>query len=467
MVTVLVSLRNSYLKRPDDYILEFFKHLANTHSNDRIRKYASQHLEICSKSIRIGGQTFDFRVKPSEPIIANVDLADFTQIDWKELANTATSLQITESNVKSLNGIDMLRKLRRIDASDIQLENIDAMANCPELEYLDLSKNNIEDISALGSLSKLQYLNLSQNKISEIPVLNTPLLKKLDLKENRISEIKGLQHMIALEFLSLSLNNISEISGLESLHSLKELRLIDNQISEVRGFQALTYCRKLWLVGNPLHSEFQITSSAKDWIAMCGGNPAPTLEIQKDAPNVIPLEHGILIRNLDGTCLYCGKSIRPGKSEDSKCAADLEKLLKKAEKWIPQRVKGREGVVDTKRVQRLHNLGHGAWRVITETVDITKQPDFLLTERLSGVAFESLTGTLCLQCKDSFINETEAIFIRLKGLKKEVKKLEKDGGYSFTLKIAENRVSNVIFDYGHLVDRWIVKAILRIWNRPN
>jgi len=464
---ILNSLRISIHKKHDDHILEFFKHLANTHNKNWIREYAQKQIEILAHLIRIGNQSFDFTKSPENPILAKIEVDDFTQVDWKDLTTNAKHLEVTESKVKSFNGIEKLENLRSIVASDIQLENIDALENCTELVYLDLSKNNIDDISVLGSLSKLQQINLSYNQIEEIPNLNARLLKSLDLKENKINIIQGLQQMITLELLDLRKNKITEISGLEGLHSLNALRLSDNQISEVQGLEALTYCQEIWLLGNPLSDSSLHSMKPKELIAMCGGNPARIRDVRKDGLNVIPLEHGILTKNLDDRCLYCGKAVQPGKSDDSRCATELEKILETAEKWIPQKVKGEKGVVGTKKVQRSHNLGHGVWSFSTDTVDIIKQPDLRISERLSGVTLEALAGTLCSQCTDSFVSAAETIFIRLKDLKGEIKKREKAKRYSLNRAIVENRVGAVLLDYDWLVNKWIKKAILRMWEQSN
>jgi len=213
------------------------------------------------------------------------------------------SLDLSDSGVQNLEGIEFCLNLRELDVSELGLEDLAILEDCraiieldasgnrlssasvlavlDRIETLDLSGNQIEDISPIQSLVSLAYCDLSGNRISDLyPLSACPILKTLALRGNPIADlevfavlpriwfldlgacglrdISGLATGFNLEVVLLDGNHLTDISPIAELFSIEELDVSDNQIRDITALSEL-----LWL-GDYSHFDREDRSTTLD-----------------------------------------------------------------------------------------------------------------------------------------------------------------------------------------------------------
>lgn len=76
-------------------------------------------------------------------------------------------LQVTHAGLKDLKGLEGMRQLRKVSFAENPLTNVWALQNCPFLERVDLSNTQITDLDALSTLPALTWLNIDGGNVSE------------------------------------------------------------------------------------------------------------------------------------------------------------------------------------------------------------------------------------------------------------------------------------------------------------
>ena len=162
-------------------------------------------------------------------------------------------LELRNRDINSINEIEGLLELKRLQSLDLMNNNISDMNGLEELTNLKILYigNRISEIKGLEKLTKLTHLWL-ESEISEIKGLeNLSNLLYLTLGR-KISEINNLDNLINLSDLDLSYNQISEIKGLGKLRTLRRLDLSNNQITEIKGLNLLENIYDLDLSSNKI-----------------------------------------------------------------------------------------------------------------------------------------------------------------------------------------------------------------------
>ena len=140
-----------------------------------------------------------------------------------------------------------------LDASDLGLADLSALAGMTALERLDLSGNALVELESLANLGALKDLDLSGNKVEDLnPLSGLYALERLDLSGNRVADAGPLGGLPNLTVLLLDGNAVSDLGPLTHLTRLQNLGLSDNRIAEVTALQDLSALRRLDLGGNPL-----------------------------------------------------------------------------------------------------------------------------------------------------------------------------------------------------------------------
>ncbi|WPT12435.1 Protein phosphatase 1 regulatory subunit 7 [Picochlorum sp. SENEW3] len=182
------------------------------------------------------------------------EFAEYTDHDEDTLEQT-TKLKCTGRNVTSITGLDVCKRLIRIDLSNNNLTLVDPIAACDSLRWLNVSKNDITSIKPLQSLESLEVLNVSQNKLcGKVGVGRMRQLKALVLNGNDIETVGGLEKVTRLETLIISHNSIRSFGGwISQATSLQKLSASHNPIewdqgeSCVQGLSALVHMKELRL----------------------------------------------------------------------------------------------------------------------------------------------------------------------------------------------------------------------------
>jgi hypothetical protein len=132
------------------------------------------------------------------------DLQDFDFISifrQKEMGNSA--IDIYYNDLESLEG--------DLELSDSRLDDLTGIEYCKNIRTLDLSNNQIADITNIGYLQILEELYLSGNAISTIDILSgLKNLRKVDLSFNHIIDVSAIFELPDLEYINLIGNSISD-----------------------------------------------------------------------------------------------------------------------------------------------------------------------------------------------------------------------------------------------------------------
>jgi Leucine-rich repeat (LRR) protein len=112
------------------------------------------------------------------------------------------------------------------NAGTLSLEGLQHLSH---LRRLELEHNNLTDISALHGLSSLVELNLDNNLVSDLtPLASLHKLEILGLYNNEVESLHGLEALTSLRILYLSNNRIRDLSPLTGLKQLEHLWLYLN-----------------------------------------------------------------------------------------------------------------------------------------------------------------------------------------------------------------------------------------------
>lgn len=171
----------------------------------------------------------------ADKVKKDFDLLSLYDIE-KDLLNKIEVMDLSNKEIKELNGVEYLSNLRELNLENNQLKKVNLRYN-ELLTNLNISNNNLERIN-LNFNKNLEYLNLSKNNLSKFDTLPISKIKKLDLSNNNISEIK-LTNMKDIISLRLKNNKLKEVNLKNNL-KLEELDISFNKIKELSYFSNLT-----------------------------------------------------------------------------------------------------------------------------------------------------------------------------------------------------------------------------------
>jgi len=128
-----------------------------------------------------------------------------------------------------------LTRLRKLDMSFNQVEDVRNLNCLPALEELDLSHNRLGSFASAcpGNEIPLTKLRLAHNDLEVLGLKHMPALRHLDLDHNKLKDIHGLSSAYHLEFLSLrSQGAQSDIVGmiLSTPNECRHIRLSSNHV---------------------------------------------------------------------------------------------------------------------------------------------------------------------------------------------------------------------------------------------
>lgn len=152
--------------------------------------------------------------------------------------STCTKLEevsVGSNELYNLNGLEQSIYIKKIYASDNAISDINGIQNATLLKEVDLCDNDVEDITLLRkSRGNLQKLNLSNNNIENIDALSEcSMIVELDISHNRIEKLDAISELTAIKSLNASNNRITDISGLKNSGKLINADLSNNLITDV------------------------------------------------------------------------------------------------------------------------------------------------------------------------------------------------------------------------------------------
>ncbi len=168
-----------------------------------------------------------------------------------------------------------LLTITELDASDRNIRSLEGIESLRKLVSLNLQDNIIEDLTPLAELEMLSELNLQNNKIIDLEKINFGLLAQLSLRSlnlsqnleddgSRLSDISLLRNLTDLEVLNLRNNQIVDIEPLKNLHALQELNLRENRILDISPLGNLPGLISLNIHSNPINKGLDTLSNLKN-----------------------------------------------------------------------------------------------------------------------------------------------------------------------------------------------------------
>jgi protein phosphatase 1 regulatory subunit 7 len=215
-----------------------------------------------------------------------------------------TELYLANNKLKSLQGLQNLTSLRKIDlgANRIRVMDANELSGLINLEELWLGKNKIEKIQGLEKLKKLRRLDIQSNRLTSIENLTSPVdsLEELYLAHNGIDDAGAMQATgLGLQFtelttLDLSKNRITTCKPFVHLNTINELWLSSNNIASFQDIEPISVLgtrdgaclTEVYMEYNPIYEDFEYRKKLKELI--------PSL-IQIDANVIGATGHGSAI----------------------------------------------------------------------------------------------------------------------------------------------------------------------------
>ena len=180
-----------------------------------------------------------------------------------------------EKPFESLNGIQNLTGLTRLNLINRLITDISPLSSLTNLVNLNLHTNWISDLGPISGLTNLEQLIVSENPIFDISTLAglTKLIRLhvhglypyqlqhyLNMGDGRdpnvvfngITDISPLAGLTEMRLLRIHLNAISDISPLANLTKLTHLRIYDSQIKDISALANLDDLVLLWAHNNQI-----------------------------------------------------------------------------------------------------------------------------------------------------------------------------------------------------------------------
>ena len=144
-------------------------------------------------------------------------------------------LSADSNKLINLNGLESCILLEKLYAANNAITDISGIQNATLLSEVDFSANKVADISLLGkSKGSLQRLDLSDNEIDNIDALSEcRLITELNISHNRIETLDALSGLTEITSFSASYNRLADITGLKSCEKLADVDLSNNWIADI------------------------------------------------------------------------------------------------------------------------------------------------------------------------------------------------------------------------------------------
>lgn len=164
--------------------------------------------------------------------------------DLKPLARLTnlTHLDCSNTNIKSLDGIQYLTGLQTLDCSNNDninsLKPITGLVNLVSVNCGNTMVTSLAPLTYLKKLRKLDAHLCTVNNLGQIGELKN--LTYLDLSENQaIFSLDGIQKLTQLVEFNCSSTNVSDLKPLENLKTLEVLNVSNTRVSTLRPLQTL------------------------------------------------------------------------------------------------------------------------------------------------------------------------------------------------------------------------------------
>ena len=194
-------------------------------------------------------------------VISNITTIDLSNrnmysLNGIEIFNNIYSIDISNNNIKDLTPLTKIKTLSNIYTSNNQIKDVRALKNMEKQQdymTLDLDISNNPYVTGMGELSNLGMLDISNCKIKDVSSLqNCSKLMSLIIEDT--PGITGLDKLPeSLNILNLTNCNLTQLPQMDGiLPNISALIVANNNITTLNGVENLKNIYELDVSGNPI-----------------------------------------------------------------------------------------------------------------------------------------------------------------------------------------------------------------------
>lgn len=190
--------------------------------------------------------------------------------------NQVYILNVENSGIKNLTGIEWFPKLHQLWCRELGLENLDLSGN-KELGTLYCSTNSLTQLN-LSQNKELTYLNCSGNNLTQLNLNANTMLEQLICYDNQLSAL-DVNSLSYLTNLSCGKNPLGTLD-VSNLTLLKSLACYENGLTAL-NVENNSYLKELSCGGNQL-TELDLSNNSKLTELYCSGNSLSRLDLRQN-----------------------------------------------------------------------------------------------------------------------------------------------------------------------------------------
>ena len=189
-------------------------------------------------------------------------------------ARNTTGLNIANSKITNLAGLEHFINLQSLNASDNQIANLAPLPTLPKLVHLNLSDNQIRDITALNGQTRLRNLNVSNNLLTKLTFDNLPTVRTLNASDNNITRV--------------SLTELPSLAAISNLSSNSSALNLDNNPIQHLKLAGLTNLTTINLNNYPQLTTLKLSAAPEIQSIQISNNKLTRLALA-DLPELVSL----------------------------------------------------------------------------------------------------------------------------------------------------------------------------------
>jgi Leucine-rich repeat (LRR) protein/tRNA A-37 threonylcarbamoyl transferase component Bud32 len=205
------------------------------------------------------------------------------------LAHTVvTELDLSGNAISDVSALGNL-PLRRLDISRNQLTTLDGLWSLAALEELVIHDNMVGDLNGISALERLRHLDLSGTDIDDLSPLAGLELEHLDLSRTAVSELGVTAGMTGLRILDCSQSAVRDLSPLAG-DQLEELRIAHTAVSELGPLSGFSL-RRIDLTASAVREVEPLRGMALEELAMAHTAVATLAPLGRAPLHTVDIRH--------------------------------------------------------------------------------------------------------------------------------------------------------------------------------
>ena len=236
-------------------------------------------------------------VKNGQPINLLVQELDILNSNINSLNGIENLVNLTELNcsynkLTSLNEIENLVNLTTLNCYSNQLTSLKGIENLVNLTILHCGSNQLTSLTGIEYLNDLTTLHCNYNQLTSLHGIEILInLTTLGCSQNQLTSLNGIENLINLTILDCNLNHLTSFNGIEILVNLTELYCASNQLTSLNGIENLANLTELFCYNNQLTSLNGIENLVNLTILSCHYNQLTSLNEIENLVNLTSLQY--------------------------------------------------------------------------------------------------------------------------------------------------------------------------------